>query len=522
IPASDLPRSTPGAFDSVVGVDESTGAARRFPMPAAGSPRAYETRADLPASAQPGTAVYVNNDPVPANNGLWAYLDGAWVKSADRFTTMEGRLSTAELDVSGLKDFRVEADARLDHAAHDILDLRDRVPDDAVGYVWGVADEEGKILAGLREDGKLDARLADPFRGHEAPAEHSIAAIADEDGRELVSWDTDGTMRARFPADVAPQALPVQSAGDDIAFAITDEDGRVLVGARRDGSLIANISTDDTPQQVSRVFDVEDGDVYATTVAGRELVASGGVWPFRGATGVDGGAFVASQARPLLGADRLVRGAGNLAFPDSNKLLTHYIGFGQSLSVGIKGRPVISDTNPFPGSVLMYEGLDIRAGLSGLDRPEVLNPSAQVGFEPLIAMNTSTRGQTQLESMGEAVARANAEQVGADHRMLISTFGVGGSRYELLKKGTQPYANLLAAVERTKILAEQRGWAYWVPAICLQHGESDSDNPEYLAALLEWQADFDADVRAITGQHAPVPFYLGQPSSFLDGEDHAA
>src|SRR5690606_33549161 len=162
----------------------------------------------------------------------------------------------------GLKDFRVEADARLDHAAHDILDLRDRVPDDAVGYVWGVADEEGKILAGLREDGKLDARLADPLRGHEAPAEHSIAAIA-------------------------------------------DEDGRVLVGARRDGSLTANISTDDTPQQVSRVFDVEDGDVYATTVAGRELVASGGVWPFRGATGVDGGAFVASQARPLLGADRL-------------------------------------------------------------------------------------------------------------------------------------------------------------------------------------------------------------------------
>src|SRR5690606_19513761 len=167
IPASDLPRSTPGAFDSVVGVDESTGAARRFPMPAAGSPRAYETRADLPASAQPGTAVYVNNDPVPANNGLWAYLDGAWVKSADRFTTMEGRLSTAELDVSGLKDFRVEADARLDHAAHDILDLRDRVPDDAVGYVWGVADEEGKILAGLRGSGAMKPRrsaAAPPLR----------------------------------------------------------------------------------------------------------------------------------------------------------------------------------------------------------------------------------------------------------------------------------------------------------------------------------------------------------------------
>src|SRR5690606_30904303 len=258
IPASDLPRKPSGPFDSVVGVDEATGQAVRFPMPAPGVPRAYEMRADLPASPQPGTAAYVNNDPNPDNNGRSGFF-GEWTKSADRVTGMEGRLVTAEQDVAGLKDFRIEADARLDNAAHDILDLRDRVPDDAVGYVWGVADEEGRILAGLREDGKLDARLADPFRGHEAPAERSIAAIADEDGRELVSWDTDGTMRARFPADVAPQALPVQSAGDDIAFAITDEEGRVLVGARRDGSLIANISTDDTPQQVSRVFDVEDG-----------------------------------------------------------------------------------------------------------------------------------------------------------------------------------------------------------------------------------------------------------------------
>ncbi len=106
IPAADLPKVTPGAFDSVVGVDESTGAARRFPMPITGAPKAYETHADLPATAPEGTAAYVNNDPTAENNGLWAFLDGAWVQSADRVTGLEGR-------VAGVERFEGEVDRSL-------------------------------------------------------------------------------------------------------------------------------------------------------------------------------------------------------------------------------------------------------------------------------------------------------------------------------------------------------------------------------------------------------------------------
>lgn len=93
-----LPHGQPGPYDTVAGVDIATGEARQFPMPQAGVPRSYATRASLPAASgfAEGYTVWVNNDPTPANNGTWAVLGGAWVQSADRVTGLEGRV--AELD----------------------------------------------------------------------------------------------------------------------------------------------------------------------------------------------------------------------------------------------------------------------------------------------------------------------------------------------------------------------------------------------------------------------------------------
>lgn len=92
IPGSDLPLTTPGAFDWVVGVDQSTGAMRRFPVPASGAPKAYATRADLPATAPENTPAYVNNDPTASNNGLWAFIGGTWVKSADMTSALQAQI----------------------------------------------------------------------------------------------------------------------------------------------------------------------------------------------------------------------------------------------------------------------------------------------------------------------------------------------------------------------------------------------------------------------------------------------
>lgn len=97
IPLSDLPRTVPGSFDTVVGIDESTGEARRFPMPVAGESTDYATRADLPNASElaDGTSAYVNNDADPENNGRWAVFGGEWVKAADRTTVLVEQLDRA-------------------------------------------------------------------------------------------------------------------------------------------------------------------------------------------------------------------------------------------------------------------------------------------------------------------------------------------------------------------------------------------------------------------------------------------
>lgn len=101
IDLAGLPYGLPGAFDTVAGVDTATGRAQQFPMPQAGEPKDYQTRAVLPsASSLPdGTAAHVNNDPNPENNGRWAVFGGQWVQSADRVTGLEGRFRSTQAKV---------------------------------------------------------------------------------------------------------------------------------------------------------------------------------------------------------------------------------------------------------------------------------------------------------------------------------------------------------------------------------------------------------------------------------------
>src|SRR5690606_13335899 len=141
--------------------------------------------------------------------------------------------------------------------------------------------------------------------------------------------------------------------------------------------------------------------------------------------------------------------------PDSPDLLTHFIGFGQSLSVGSNGTPLVSTENSYPDHVLMFEGLDVRMGLTAYEEKVELDPATLIGFEPLVAKtNVGSRGQTHMESIGEALERAAVDRVSSPVRMLMSTSGWGGTAYSALKKGTIPYDNLLASVTKAKALAD--------------------------------------------------------------------
>lgn len=130
-PAADLVLVTPGPSDSIVGVDESTGSARRFPLSGLPLTAAAEARiaaieegqaagmlgfatkalmdADLAHIA--GTLALVTNDATAANNGTYRKTGGsgagAWVAADDRVSGLEEDVA----NLGGLTGTRAAAGA---------------------------------------------------------------------------------------------------------------------------------------------------------------------------------------------------------------------------------------------------------------------------------------------------------------------------------------------------------------------------------------------------------------------------
>ena len=227
--------------------------------------------------------------------------------------------------------------------------------------------------------------------------------------------------------------------------------------------------------------------------------------------------------RPSIGLSTTVSAANGLMIPDYAATLHVIIVLGQSLAVGANAYQTLVMVQPvWPDDALMMEATghsDVRLGMqtaSGTPMPPA-DPARWIGFEPLVARASATgnMGQTVAESCATALAQS-ARDIGIRFRTLSFVAGVGGTTYAGLKKGSQIYANMLIALEKAKALAEERGWRLVVDGCLVKHGESDSANASYQANLIEWQADIDADVKAITGQQAPVHLIMAQPSTSLN------
>lgn len=180
--------------------------------------------------------------------------------------------------------------------------------------------------------------------------------------------------------------------------------------------------------------------------------------------------------------------------------LHHVLITGQSLSQGALSA-VVSTEQPFE-NVSFVTG--VRAGSAGLD-----------AFIPLVETFDGSQGETLASGMANLLSE-RAASGGGEHRSLFSAHGVGGQPYAALRKGTAPYAAGMAQVAAGLALARARGQASAVRAVMVVHGETDhvNGNASYDLDLLEWQSDYEADIRAMTGQTLPVPLITDQMSSF--------
>ena len=232
----------------------------------------------------------------------------------------------------------------------------------------------------------------------------------------------------------------------------------------------------------------ETGATTSTTT-GSGHGGSGGLGGTGGAAGAAG-----SGAQPL-----------ELVYYDVNQVLST----GQSLSVGAMGVPVLTVEQP-------YENMMFSGGVAAVANLTAFAPLIE-GVDPPVETMSSSFANFVTEMARDEVL-VNQPVGERTHDLLVTLHGVGGVAYAGLAKGTQPYANGMAQLGAAATLTSSQTLSHVVRAVTTVHGESDhlSGNPSYEANLVEWQADYEADVQAVTHQTEPVPLLQTQMSSWTD------
>ncbi len=184
------------------------------------------------------------------------------------------------------------------------------------------------------------------------------------------------------------------------------------------------------------------------------------------------------------------------------KAINQIVSYGQSLSIGAKGEPVISTTQP-------YSNLTFAGG------PRAWDGSAY-SFAPLKALvENAGNSPDGRDDRGETICSAWANYTSTllaidgvnpvDFPTLASAAGKGGSDIVNLKKTSGWYNNVFInhIQEANNINSDHS-----VNVVTWIQGETDVDDgttyASYKADLSQLVNDFDVDCKAITGQTTPV------------------
>ena len=212
--------------------------------------------------------------------------------------------------------------------------------------------------------------------------------------------------------------------------------------------------------------------------------------------------------------------------------IEHVLAYGQSLSTGWDGWPVLSRTAR-PGCLML--GGSVR----GVDEAAPRwAPLGRLAFRPLVATAQDIRtgalltdeappaaeilGETVLES---ALAFCAARRDRGSAALLGSACGVGGRPLEKLSRGAAPelFNRLRDCVRLARLVARAEQRAYRVAAVLLLQGESNvagegtRDRGEYAALLHRLIDDIRGDIAA--GQDAPPTILLYQASGAYAHDD---
>jgi hypothetical protein len=213
------------------------------------------------------------------------------------------------------------------------------------------------------------------------------------------------------------------------------------------------------------------------------------------------------------------------------------IGTGQSLSVGWDST-AISTTQPFKNLMLEDDGPDPKYPIDGaataqwklvpLVEPVRQAVSLDAGgpgygdwqYPDNIWVYNDSYGETPHSGMANTLSTLWAARGMGDYVTAHSVVGWSGHCLtDIDKEGTgRAYPASLSETRVFKKLADAAGRTYGVGGIVLTHGECDASlGTSYAAGLYQLWQDYDADIKAITGQSRDVVLFASQESSVAAG-----
>jgi hypothetical protein len=243
---------------------------------------------------------------------------------------------------------------------------------------------------------------------------------------------------------------------------------------------------------------------------------------------------------------------GSTARPYKHYDINHVLSTGQSDSVANGASPVLTKSQPF-GNVSFDVGVMTgrNSASSSCDGDGCKEYDSPFDFIPLVegdhffsyGVETMSSGlANQASVFARAWLKDRSGNTEPAHDILVSLHGRSGNTYWCLRKGfcnympgyLSPFDEALMQVSSARAIAASKGKSYVVRAVTAIHGGSDHYDREnelsfiertdgsgemvgnYAEALLEWQRDYETEIRAITGQTEPIPLFVSQFGSWTD------
>jgi hypothetical protein len=203
------------------------------------------------------------------------------------------------------------------------------------------------------------------------------------------------------------------------------------------------------------------------------------------------------------------------------------VGTGQSLSTG--NTPVLTTAQPFNNLKLSLGTTVVPpwdASSCALAMVPLVEPLRAMGGGFPRPYPGNIWGETPHSAMANQITTlVKAANASADYVTVHTAVGESGQGMVALKKQTgdtagttgRAYAATLFEAEAITRLARASGRSYAVAAIVMTHGETDSGSSSYHDELVQLRADYDADLKAITGQTTDIPMFLSQQFAYPSG-----